>query len=149
MFVYIHESTLAKDKSECDINKNPSAIDVNQPFLSFFAAVSVLVTLFFDFLNLLHIDTLPTMHMSTILSTILVALCCIQFTSAISYGIDCQCTCCLLTETKTSPCKPLETNSIHLDHATCDAQKCRSACNREYPFCERGKALMQTTCNIS
>ncbi|UJR23789.1 hypothetical protein I4U23_026766 [Adineta vaga] len=87
------------------------------------------------------------MHMSPILSVLLIAICCVNYTFASGFGVDCKCTCCI--SSKTAACKPSDIGSIHLDLASCDNTKCLDACKQRYPLCESGKSIMQTTCSQS
>ncbi|CAF1177976.1 unnamed protein product [Adineta ricciae] len=87
------------------------------------------------------------MHMSPILSAVLIVVCCVNFTFASGFGVDCKCTCCI--SSKKSACKANELGSIHLDIASCDDMKCLSACKQRYPLCTAGKSDMQTTCTSS
>lgn len=87
------------------------------------------------------------MRMSLILSAVLIAVCCVNFTFASGFGVDCKCTCCI--SSKKSACKGSELGSVHLDIPSCDDTKCLSACKQRYPLCTAGKSDMQTTCTSS
>ena len=87
------------------------------------------------------------MHTSLILSVVLLAVCCVNFTFGSGFGVDCKCTCCI--SSKKSACKANELGSVHLDIVSCDDTKCLSACKQRYPLCTAGKSDMQTTCTLS
>ncbi len=84
------------------------------------------------------------MHIYALISTVLVALCCINFVFAGPDGIDCQCICCV--PALFAPCSPWKLGYIHLNLTLCDSNKCLSNCKALYNFCERAKGEMQTTC---
>ncbi|CAF1094820.1 unnamed protein product [Rotaria sp. Silwood1] len=87
------------------------------------------------------------MHMSTLVSAILIALYCVNFVSAIDSGADCQCICSI--STRRGARRAVNIGSSNIETAPCDDNKCVKACKDAYPLCESSRGVMQALCKRS
>ncbi|CAF0973954.1 unnamed protein product [Rotaria sp. Silwood1] len=87
------------------------------------------------------------MHMSTLVSAILIALYCVNFVSAIDSGADCQCICSI--STRRGARRAMNIGSSNIETAPCDNNKCVKACKLAYPLCESSRGEMQASCKRS